>query len=215
MAGLFGLDPYSSAAMIGLGGNLLFGDSPSQPGPMNVGNMGGAYGQMMTTAGQPGLGLWNQNLQNMPTFNQDSFQSQTGDIYGMMQELMGPEQDRLRQQTQEQLFSQGRLGSTGGALQQQAMEEAIQTQNMQNMLAAMGQAQGLQQQEYNQWLGSTNLLGNQAMGMFSQIAPYQNFQEGWGRYEPNGPNPWDIWGGNFNKPPEEQPTTNNILYSEG
>lgn len=70
------------------------------------------------------------------------------------------EQDRLQAQMnmEDRLFSQGRLGSTGGALQQNALLDAIAQQQMGNVNTAFGQAMAQRQQ-----------FGDQAM-QFGQAA---------------------------------------------
>lgn len=195
----------AGAATVGYGMDFLLGDNTPQGGPVNVGNMGGAYGQMMTTVGQGMLPLWQDIIgQGAPTFNQDRYKADTKNVYQMMEELMAGDRHRARQEQEAKLFAQGRLGSTGGALEQEALESAISDQQIKNMLSAMTQAQGLQSQEYNQWANALGLLGSQNMGLFSKIAPYKNFQKGWGKFNPES-GEYDIWSGDaFTKKAEPE-----------
>jgi len=86
------------------------------------------------------------------------FNGTMGQRYNALEALQ--EQDRLQAQMnmEDRLYSQGRLGSTGGALQQNALLDAIAQQQMGNANSAFGQAMAQRQQ-----------FGDQAM-QFGQAA---------------------------------------------
>ena len=86
------------------------------------------------------------------------------DIYGQLQAMRQPEQERQRLGLEERLFSQGRTGLStamyGGSPEQLAMEKAIQEQQSADSLMARQQALSEQQQQAG--------LIAQAMGLGSQ-----------------------------------------------
>ena len=86
------------------------------------------------------------------------FNGTMGQRYNALEALQ--EQDRLQAQMamEDRLYSQGRLGSTGGALQQNALLDAIAQQQAGNANTAFGQAMAQRQQ-----------FGDQAM-QFGQAA---------------------------------------------
>lgn len=102
--------------------------------------------------------------------------------FGRMEDILTPGREQQRLAQESRLFSQGRLGSTGGAQQQKALEQTFSQQQAQNLAAALGQAQGIQGQQIQQGmaLGAfapqqqtqalQNLLGIQqgAMGQLGQ-----------------------------------------------
>jgi len=74
------------------------------------------------------------------------FNTTMGQRYNALEALQ--EQDRLQAQLdmEDRLFSQGRLGSTGGSLQQNALMDAIAQQQSMNANTAFGQAMSYQDQ---------------------------------------------------------------------
>ncbi len=170
----------SSAAgpVIGTGLDLIFGDEPStpRPGQQKLASLPALLGQMYAKSGQGAFPLLaGQYEAGVPQFNMDDFRSQTQDIYGMMEELMADDRGRAREDMQSRLYAQGRLGSTGGALEQEALESAIEEQRTRNMLSAMDTARGYQDTSFNQWLASTQALSGQGRGLFSGLAPYDRY----------------------------------------
>ena len=85
----------------------------------------------------------------------DPFQAQK-DLFAQQMDILAPYQDQQRKAQESRLLAQGRLGSTGGGIQQTALENAFNTQNLQALNTAFGQAQQSRQ----------NLLGL-AQGAFS------------------------------------------------
>ena len=79
--------------------------------------------------------------------------------FGRMEEILNPARQRQREALEGRLLKQGRLGSTGGTLQQEGLETAIDQSSSQNLAAALAQSQGLQQQQ--------SALGTQ-LGLFGQ-----------------------------------------------
>jgi len=86
--------------------------------------------------------------------------------YGRMEAMMAPAREQERMAQESRLFSQGRLGSTGGAQQQQALEEAFGQQQQQNLVSSLGQAQAIQAQGVGlgTQLTSQDLAQRQMMG---------------------------------------------------
>ena len=64
-------------------------------------------------------------------------------FYQQMQPFFQEEEDKARTDLETRLLAQGRLGSTGGAEQQRALEEAIQKSRAQRRTAGFTQAQSL------------------------------------------------------------------------
>jgi len=64
-----------------------------------------------------------------------------------MEDILRPERERTRTATTEQLLAQGRLGSTGGARTQEALETGIEQSRRAGLAEAFGQAQGVQAQQ--------------------------------------------------------------------
>lgn len=84
------------------------------------------------------------------------------DRFNQMQSILQPYQDQQNSQLQDQLFRQGRLGSTGGSLQQQGLQDSFNSQANQNLLNAISSSEGTQNNLYNQGIGLANLgLGQQ------------------------------------------------------
>jgi len=70
--------------------------------------------------------------------------------FGRMEDILAPQRDQERMAQESRLFSQGRLGSTGGAQQQQALESAFLQQQQQGLYDALGQGQAIQGQQIAQ-----------------------------------------------------------------
>ena len=189
----------------------------------------GAYGGQLLGTGEQAITNLQGMFSNAPdtqfqgadinTFNQDRFKSDTGNLFNMMEEMYNPQRDQQRGALESRLFSQGRLGSTGGSNEQGAFETAIERQRSQNMLQAMGQAQGIQQQQYNQelgkgqfdfgihqgnlnnWNNQAGLFGQYGMNAFTATAPYN------GITAPSG--------SSFYSPPEAAPMASQGAFGGG
>jgi len=72
--------------------------------------------------------------------------------FGRMEDILAPQRDQERMAQESRLFSQGRLGSTGGAQQQQALESAFLQQQQQGLYDALAQGQAIQGQQISQGL---------------------------------------------------------------
>jgi len=79
--------------------------------------------------------------------------------FGRMEEILNPARQRQRESLEGRLLKQGRLGSTGGTLQQQGLETAIDQSSSQNLVNALQQSQAMTAQQAG--------LGQQ-LGMFGQ-----------------------------------------------
>jgi hypothetical protein len=80
-------------------------------------------------------------------------EARTQQLFGQLQQMAAPEQERQRLALEERLLGQGRLGlrtaQYGGAPEQLALEKAIQEQQFANLLGARQQAMAEEQQQYN------------------------------------------------------------------
>lgn len=76
-----------------------------------------------------------------------------------MEEILNPARQRQREALEGRLLKQGRLGSTGGSLQQEGLEGAIEQSRQKGLFDALQQSQGLQAQQAG--------LGQQ-LGLFGQ-----------------------------------------------
>jgi len=105
------------------------------------------------------------------------FNGTMGQRYNALEALQ--EQDRLQAQMamEDRLFSQGRLGSTGGALQQNALLDAIAQQQAGNLNTAFGQAMAQRQQfgdqamQFGQAALQPQQLGLQQLQAMGALAP--------------------------------------------
>ena len=79
--------------------------------------------------------------------------------FAKMEEILNPARGRQREALEARLLRQGRLGSTGGALQQQGLEGAIEESRQKGLYDALQQSQGMQNQQA--------ALGTQ-LGLFGQ-----------------------------------------------
>jgi hypothetical protein len=77
----------------------------------------------------------------------------TAEQYALMMQLLGPQQQQDALALEERLYQQGRLGSTGGSLEQQALSQAQNLANVQAYLDSQTAAQQAQQNLAS--LGST------------------------------------------------------------
>jgi len=84
--------------------------------------------------------------------------------FGRMEDILAPQRDQQRLAQESRLFSQGRLGSTGGAQQQQALESAFLQQQQQGLYDALGQGQDIQNMQIDRGL----LLGKTPLTMQTQ-----------------------------------------------
>ena len=151
---------------------------------LGIGQAGAGIGQAAGMIGQ-GAGLVNQGLNAASPYFQ---QAQGIDVAGagrgfldqlnmfdpnqatsarfdQLEALLEPKRQQQRQAQEAQLLRQGRLGSTGGSLQQQALEEAFSQQQLQNLLSASGEARAQQQN----LLGLGTGLGQEAFGRASGL----------------------------------------------
>lgn len=77
-----------------------------------------------------------------------------------LRELAQPQEEQAAASTASRLFNQGVLGSTGGALQMQALEEAQQQADLERQMQAINLAQQQQQQGMQQAQLGAGLFGN-------------------------------------------------------
>lgn len=90
--------------------------------------------------------------------------------YGALEAIMAPSRERTRSELEARLLRQGRLGSTGGGVQQQSLESAFAEQQQQQALAAYEEARA--QQQHLMGLGT----GLGAFGTQMEALPFQRAQ---------------------------------------
>lgn len=112
-------------------------------------------GQGQTALGQQAGALGEQFLGGI---NADPFAAAQTQ-FGRMEDILNPARQRQRESLEARLLKQGRLGSTGGTLQQEGLETAIDQSSSQNLYNALQQSQALQGQQAS--------LGQQ-LGLFGQ-----------------------------------------------
>lgn len=96
-----------------------------------------ALGALATQGGQDFL---QQGLETDPYAMAES-------QFSKLDAILNPSRQRQREALEGRLLRQGRLGSTGGSLQQQGFESAIEESKQKGLLDAFGQAQAVQQQQ--------------------------------------------------------------------
>ena len=112
-------------------------------------------GQGQTALGQQAGALGEQFLGGI---NADPFAAAQTQ-FGRMEDILAPSRQRQREALEGRLLKQGRLGSTGGGVQQEAQQTAFDQSSSQNLYNALQQSQALQ--------GQQATLGQQ-LGMFGQ-----------------------------------------------
>ena len=115
----------------------------------------GFAGQGQTALGTQAGALGQQFLGGIQA---DPFQAAETQ-FGRMEAILNPSRERQRESLEARLLKQGRLGSTGGALQQEGLETAIDQSRQQGLVNALQQSQALQMQQAG--------LGQQ-LGLFGQ-----------------------------------------------
>lgn len=164
VTGLFGTGQFTN-----LGGGKFAAEAGLSPDARGLfdqlGRQRDMYlGQEQTPFGQlalsGGLGMLGAGL------GADPFQMAQKQ-FGRMEDILAPGRERQREALEARLLRQGRLGSTGGSLQQQGLEEAIEQSRRKQLVNALGQAQGIQQQQIG--------LGTQ-LGLFGQQQGELGFQ---------------------------------------
>jgi len=125
-------EPYSVGS---LGGTAEF-DPESKTGLLNLSpELSNIYSGLLARSG-----LFGEQAGMLAGLN--PFQAGEA-FYQMQQQYRQPEEDRLRTDMETRLLAQGRLGSTGGAQSQEALETAIAQDQGQRRYQSMTQAQSL------------------------------------------------------------------------
>jgi len=109
------------------------------------------------------LGSGSQQLQAAQEY--DPYAAAEG-LFGRLDQILAPGREQGRQGLESRLLNQGRLGSTGGAFQQQGFESAIEAERARQLNQAFGTAQGVQDSMFNRGMaGIQGALGIQGAGM--------------------------------------------------
>lgn len=86
--------------------------------------------------------------------------------FNRLESILAPQREQQRQAQESRLYAQGRLGSTGGGIEQQAFQQAVENQRTQNLVNALGQAQDIQGNLISRGTALSNMpidLQNQAL----------------------------------------------------
>jgi hypothetical protein len=112
-----------------------------------------------------------QGLGFLSGLQQDPFAAQQ-QLFDQQNQLLMPQQEQARMAQESRLFSQGRLGSTGGANDQEALlnAQSAQTQGLFNQSFNQAQAQQAQQAQIGQNL---SMLNPQMQGMYGNMQSQQ------------------------------------------
>lgn len=140
---LGGVDPYLSGFQAPQAFNLNSINTPGTFDPSSI----NTPQSLNPNAPLMGQGLLNQAMGYNP-------QAAAQDRFQQMEALMDPYRQRERERMDESLFLQGRLGSTGGGVQQQNFQDAIERSRQQNALNAISSSENTQ-----------NLLTQQGIGL--------------------------------------------------
>lgn len=113
------------------------------------------------TPGQP-MGPWaGASPELIGAFNQlndqGAIQQEANGRLDLLRQLAAPEEARATQNLQQQLFSQGRLGGTGGAVQQEALARAQGQADLERTLASQDWARNNALQRFN---AATGVIGS-------------------------------------------------------
>ena len=92
--------------------------------------------------------------------------------FSRMEDILNPARQRQREALESRLLRQGRLGSTGGSLQQQGLETGIEESRRRGLFDALSQSQQMQQNQSN--------MGTK-LGLFGQQQEDVGFQKAQGR----------------------------------
>jgi len=76
---------------------------------------------------------------------------------GLLKDLLKPQEEQARSNLQAKLLAQGRLGSTGGGVEQTAVEQAILRNQMEAELAGLDLARQERQDQFGMGLGLAEL----------------------------------------------------------
>ena len=123
-----------------------------------------------------GAGLVNQAANRLNRIIPDNIWDMAGEQFRRMESIVEPVRERQRRAFESRLLAQGRLGSTGGELSRQALEEAFAQQQRMNLAGAFREA--LAQQAQNAQINTAVAsqlaslgLGQQnlARGLFGDI----------------------------------------------
>jgi hypothetical protein len=115
-----------------------------------------------------------QTLMDLLTGNPEDQRARETDIYGRLNAMQAPEQERARLGLEQRLFNQGRLGVQtsmfGGTPEALALEKAIAEQQAGTAVSAMGQARDEQSQLSGQRLQALQTQ-IQEQGLMAQSIP--------------------------------------------
>lgn len=140
-------------------GNGQYGGLQSQLAGQGM-NLLGQAGQ----AAQGGFGntfnLLNQASQGVPTGG--GFEDLINSRLGMLRDQAAPFEGRALDSLQNRLFSQGRMGSTGGSMDMEAFARGLGQADLSRQLSAQDLGMQAQNQQFQQQLQRSGMFGNLA-----------------------------------------------------
>lgn len=143
----------------------LFGDALGASQNLPYGSFGQNQSLLNSLTGQAqgaAGGLFQGGQQFLGGQNLD-LQSLIGDRLGMLRQQAAPFEERSLDSLQQRLFSQGRMGSTGGSLDMEAFARGLGQNDLSRQLAAQDYGMQAQAQNANLGLGMFG-LGNDLLG---------------------------------------------------
>lgn len=140
--------------------NAAMAESPFMP----LLSMGGQAALMnaFTAPGSPWYGAPPELIAAAQGFDPQALAAAGQGEYDILTQLAAPEEQRQRVGLQDTLFSQGRLGTSGGAEQARALAEAQSQADLQRRLAGIDRASSNALNRFNAALGTIQTGGNLA-----------------------------------------------------
>jgi len=157
-------DPYN---VQGLFGQAIFdqdaGTARFDPSQFTSGITGALQDPVQGLIGQRQTDIGRLAQQGATGFLSQALTTDPFDVaqqrFGQLESILSPGRERQREALESRLLRQGRLGSTGGSLQQEGLETAIEQSRQQGLFDIFNQAQAQQQSQIG--------LGQQ-LGLFGQ-----------------------------------------------
>lgn len=120
-----------------------------------------------TAAGSPYAGASPEVIAAAEGLRTENLQADAADRYGLLTQLAQPEQQRSYNNLQDTLFSQGRLGTTGGGVQQEAWQNAANRADLERQLAGQDWATQRAQNRFSTALQAVNQGSSMAQDQFT------------------------------------------------
>ena len=171
------VSPFQSTTGLGTANFTSGGDITTSLDPRFLGLQNQFLGGAGSALGQLGAFQTNPFQASQPF----DLEGVTQDQFDLLERIQGRGREQQAQNLEERLFSQGRLGSTGGINEQRNLQDFFGQQQAQNLASAFGQGLAGQQQQFGQDLATSQqqnaqqqLLSSLGSGLFSSaLTPEQ------------------------------------------